>query len=126
MRSAIVTIGAIFIISFVFNVAAGAVPVIPNEAVFQGVVKEYCLTQSGLSGISPEQILYKLVISVSTVEDVKNSPNFLRGKEGQSIIFYSKEKQSSDLFGKEVKAVAEYKGDERGGLFWIKKIEVVK
>ena len=126
MRRAIITTIAVFVISFVFNAAAGAVPMIPNEAAIQGVVEEYCLTKAGLLGISPEQMLYKLAISVRTIEDIKDYPNFLRGKEGQSIIFYSKENQSSELFGKEVKAVVEYRGDERGGLFWIKNIEVVK
>lgn len=126
MRRTIITTGAIFVIYFIFNAAAGAVPVIPNEAVLQGVVEEYCLTQAGLLGISPEQILYKLAISVRTVEDVNDYPNFLRGKEGQSMIFHSKEKQASDLFGKKVKAVVEYRGDEKGGLFWIKNIEIVK
>ncbi|MBI5676492.1 MAG: hypothetical protein HZC48_11810 [Nitrospirae bacterium] len=121
-----VTTGSIFIVSFIFNAAAGAVPVMHNEAVLHGVVEEHSLTQSGLVGIVPEQIIYKFVISVRTVEDVNAYPNFIRGKEGRSMIFYSKEKQSSDLLNKEVKAVVEYRGDERGGLFWIKKIEVIK
>jgi hypothetical protein len=126
MRRVLITTGAIFIIPFVFNTTVCAVPVIANEAVLLGVVKECGMTKASLLGISPEQILYKLVISVRTIEDIKDYPNFLRGKEGQSIIFYLKAGQSSELFGKEVRAVVEYKGDERGGLFWIKNIDVVK
>lgn len=117
----------LFLVIFLaFNVLANSVPVIPNKAVLRGTVMEYCVTSSSLSGISPEQVLYKLVISVDEVTDVEGYPNFLKGKEGQSVTFYSKEKQTSELFGKKVKALVEYKGDERGGLFWIKHIEIIK
>lgn len=117
----------LFLVIFLaFNVLANSVPVIPNEAVLRGTVMEYCVTLSSLSGISPEQVLYKLVISVDEVKDVEGYPNFLKGKEGQSVTFYSKEKQPSELFGENVKALVEYKGDERGGLFWVKDIEIIK
>jgi len=98
----------------------------PNEAIIRGTVREYCLTSSTLSGISPEQVLYRMVISVEEVEDVKGYPNFLKGKEGQSLSFFTKEKISMELFGKHIKAEVEYKGDERGGKFWIKHIEVMR
>jgi len=109
-----------------FNTLANAVPVIPNEAILTGTIKEYCLTSASLSGISPEQILYRLVISVEEVEDVKGYPNFLKGKESQTLPFFTKEKPSSDLFGKRIKAHVKYMGDERGGRFWIRNIEIIK
>ncbi len=108
------------------NSLADAVPVIPNEAILRGTVMEYCLTLSTLSGISPEQVLYRVVISVEEVEDVKGYPNFLKGKEGQNLTFSTKEKISMELFGKRIKAEVEYKGDERGGRFWIKDIGIIK
>ncbi len=113
------------VIFFQFNLLAIAAPVIPNKAALKGTVIEYCLISSGLEGISPEQILSKLVIYMEEVEDVKDYPNFLRGKEGQSITFYSKKKQPSELYGKRIKALVEYKGDERGSRFWIKHIEII-
>lgn len=108
------------------NLLADAVPVIPNVAILRGTVMEYCLTSSILSGISPEQVLYKVVISVEEVEDVKGYPNFLKGKEGQNLTFFTKEKISMELFGKRIKAEVEYKGDERGCRFWIKDIGIIK
>ncbi len=106
-------------------VSADAVPVMPNETAVKGHVEEYCLTSSKLLGIKPEIVLYKLVISVEKVEDIKG-PNFLKGKEGQLVTLYSKEGLSSKFYGEKIKAIVEYKGDERGGLFWIKRIEIIK
>ena len=106
-------------------VSADAVPVMPHETAVKGHVAEYCLTSSKLLGIKPERVLYKLVISVSNVEDIKG-PNFLKGKEGQLITLYSKKELSSKFYGEKIKAIVEYKGDERGGLFWIKRIEIIK
>lgn len=106
-------------------VSADAVPVMPNETAVKGHVEEYCLTSSKLLGIKPEIVLYKLVISVEKVEDIKG-PNFLKGKEGQLVTLYSKEGLSSKFYGEKIKAIVEYRGDERGGLFWIKRIEIIK
>ena len=117
---------AVLVILFALNTLADAVSVAPNEAVLKGTVTEYCLTSSTHLGITPEQVLYKMVIYVEEAEDVNGLPNFLKGKEGQSISVYSKEKQPLELFGKKIKGLIKYTGDERGGLFWIKEIEVVK
>jgi len=114
----------VFFIS-AFSIAWG-VSVLPNKAVVYGTVVEYCLTSSSLSGIKPEQVLNKLVISIAKVEDVKNYPNFLKDKEGRSLTFYLKEKPVEELFEKKIKAIVDYKGDERGGILWIKHIEIVK
>jgi hypothetical protein len=106
-------------------VSADAVPVMPNETVVRGRVEEYSLISSKLMGIKPEMTLYKLVISIEKAENVKG-PNFLKDKEGQFITLYAKEEISSNFYGKKIKAKIEYTGDERGGLFWIKQIEIVK
>ena len=110
---------------FVLNTLSEAVPVMPNETVIKWRIDEYCLTSSSLLKIEPEITLCKLVVSVENVEGVKG-PNFLKGKEGQSVTLYSKEKQPVELFGKKVKITLEYRGDERGGLFWIKRIEIIE
>lgn len=108
------------------SASVNAVPVIPNKAFLTGIVKEYCLTSSGFNGIVPEQTLFKLTIFIDKAEDVEGHPNFLKGKEGQTIPFFTKEKPNLEIYGERVKAIIEYKGDERGGLFWIKDIEIVK
>lgn len=105
---------------------ADAVPVIPNEAILRGTVMEYCLTSSTLSGISPEQVLYKLLISVEETEDVERYPNLLKGKKGQVLTFFTKENLSLEVFGKRIKARVKYMGDEKGGRFWINSIEIIK
>ncbi|HHT9111861.1 MAG: hypothetical protein HZA47_09380 [Planctomycetes bacterium] len=115
------------VIFLLFDIVAtaDAVPVMPNETVVRGRVEEYSLISSKLMGIKPEMTLYKLVISIEKVENVKG-PNFLKDKEGQFVTLYTKEEISSDFYGKKIKAKIEYTGDERGGLFWIKQIEIVK
>jgi len=73
--------------------SADAVPVMPNKAVVMSIVREHCLTSSTLSGMSPEQVLFRVVISVEEVEDVKGYPNFLKDKEGQNLsLFYKRKK----------------------------------
>ncbi|MBT9169064.1 MAG: hypothetical protein DDT19_02416 [Syntrophomonadaceae bacterium] len=109
---------------FTFSISYG-VPVVPNKAVLEGTVKESCISSAGILGISPEQVIYKLTISVESTKDVGDFPNFLKGKEGQNQTFYTKEKPSSELFGKRIRAQAEYIGDERKGRFWIKSIEIL-
>jgi hypothetical protein len=114
----------IFLLLYIL-VSADAVPVMPNETVVRGHVEEYSLISSKLVGIKPEMTLYKLVISIEKVENVKG-PNFLKDKEGRFVTLYTKEEISSDFYGKKIKAMIEYTGDERGGLFWIKQIEIIK
>jgi hypothetical protein len=106
--------------------AVWGVRAIPNRAVLYGTVMEYCLSSSSLFNIKPEQTLNKLVISVDKVEDMKGFQNMLKEKDGQSVTVYSKEKQSSELFGKRVRTVVEYIGDEKGGIIWIKDIEITQ
>ncbi len=101
-------------------------PVIPNESVVNGTVVEYSIVSSHLIGIKPEQIIYNLTINIESAKSVNDRPNFLNNKEGQNIQFYSREKLSPELFGKKIKAVATYTGDEKGGLYWIKYIETIK
>lgn len=96
----------------------------PNETIVKGNVEEYSLTSSKLLEIKPDMVLYRLVILIEKTENVKG-PNFLKSKEGQFVTLYSKEELSSEFYGKKIKATVEYRGDERGGLFWIKQIEVV-
>jgi hypothetical protein len=115
----------VLLVFYMFSLSSGA-PVIPNSAVLEGTVMEYCITSSGILNIVPEQPLYKLTISVEVIKNLEGSPNFLKGKEGQVVTFFTKAKTSSELFGKRIKASAEYKGDERGGRFWINTIETMK
>ena len=105
---------------------AHAVPIAPNQTLIRGTVVEYAITSSKLLGIEPDQTLYRLIVAIEEVEAVNSFPNFLKGPQRQSIILYSKEKQPEHITGRKITAVIEYAGDERGGLWWIKDVLLVK
>jgi hypothetical protein len=42
------------------------------------------------------------------------------------ISFLTKEKLSPELFGKKIQAKARYSGDERGGRYWIRNVEIAE
>ncbi len=64
----------------IFCTAALAVPVIPNKAVAKGTVVEYYVTSSGPSN-ARGRALCEIVLSVESVEDVADNPNFLKEKK---------------------------------------------
>jgi hypothetical protein len=68
-----------------------SVPVIQNECIIEGTVAEYAIVSSRLINIEPDQVLYRLVITVQSAKKIDNQPNFLSGKEGQEISFLTKE-----------------------------------
>jgi hypothetical protein len=104
-----------------------AVPAAPNASVAKGTVIEYSITSSpGRSHELPGPALYKIVVSVEAVEDVPGEINFLKERVGEEIPFWSKAKLTPGLFSRKIKAVVEYRGDEHGGMFWIKQIEILK
>jgi hypothetical protein len=115
---------SLILLLFLFSPSYGA-PVMPNKAILEGTVKEYCSGSSELWDIKPEQVIYKLSISVEVVRDSEVFPNFLKGKEGQLQSFFTKEKISPELLNKRVRAEVEYRGDEKGGRFWIRAIEII-
>ena len=104
-----------------------AVPAAPNASVAKGRVIEYSITSSpGRSHERPAPPQYKIVVHVEATEDVSGEINFLRERVGEDIPFWSKVKLSPNLFSRKISAVVEYRGDEHGGMFWIKKIEIIK
>lgn len=119
-----VFLGLIFFLACLCPPEVSAVPAAPNEAVVTGTVAEYCIASPDTRERKQQGPgFYKLVISVETVKDVETMPNFLKGKEGQTVTCWSKRELSPELFGKKVKAHLVYRGDERGGMFWIKSVE---
>ncbi len=103
-----------------------AVTAIPNEAIVSGTVREVCITSSLVEGMSPEQVIYRLLISVETSEDVEGAINLLKDRKDQTLEFLTKEPLLLDLFGKRIKGRVRYTGDEKGGRFWINNIEILK
>ncbi|NOY39793.1 MAG: hypothetical protein GXO95_06120, partial [Nitrospirae bacterium] len=85
---------------------------------------EYAIVSSRLAGIQPEQVLYRITIYIETTKSAGNGPDFLRDKIGKDVPFYTKEKLPPQLFGRKVRARVQFRGDERGGLFWVRDIEM--
>jgi hypothetical protein len=109
---------------FFIAVIGNLVPVIPNQCRIVGVVLEYAIVSSRLIDIQPDQTLYRVIVHIESSENIGNMSNLIKGKEGQDIPFYTKETLAPGLFGKRIKATAIYKGDERGGIFWISNVEI--
>jgi hypothetical protein len=107
------------------GVQGTSVPAIPNESLIQGIVSGYCIVSSHLLNISPEQVIYKITVFIESTENVKDLPNLLKAKEGQEVIFYTKERYSSDIFGKKIRAKARLKGDQRSKTYWISDIKII-
>jgi len=117
----------LFTTSCIFAVGdvGNAVPAVSNESLIEGVVTEYAVIFSDQVGIKPRQTLYILTINIASSYNIDDGPDFLLNMTGQVIRFLSKKKLSPELFGKRVKVRARYKGDERGGTFWINNIETI-
>jgi hypothetical protein len=125
MRKVIIlTIFPVIFLLFAGNVTT--VTVVPNSALITGIILEYGTVSSRLLGIQPDQTLYKVTIRLESSEDIDGMPNLLRGKEGEDISFYTKEKLSSDIFDKRVRAEVTYRGDERRGRWWLRSIKILE
>ena len=111
--------------SIVIVSTVSAVPVMPNAALIKGIVLESEGISSNLLGIQPEQTIYRLLIHVISSEDVCEMANFVKGKEGKDMAFYTKEPLPSDIVKKGIKAKVSYRGDERVGLWWIHEMEIL-
>jgi len=118
---------ALFLAFLIFASShVAAVTVIPNGALITGVISEYGMVSSRLLGIQPDQTIYKVTIHLESSEDIDGMPNLLRGKEREDITFYTKERLSPDIFGKKVRAEVSYRGDERGGRWWVRSIKIIE
>jgi len=124
MRNRKAVLSAAFLLFVASSVTGGTV--IPNDALITGMILEYAIVSSRLLGIQPDQILYKLTIHLESSEDIVGMVNLLKGKEGEDITFYTKEKLSSDIFGKKVEAEVSYRGDEHGGRWWMRSIKILE
>jgi hypothetical protein len=118
------TLSMVFLLFAAGSVTGGTV--IPNGTLITGVILEYGIVSSRLLGIQPDQTIYKVTIRLESSEDIDGLPNLLRGKEGEDITFYTKEKLSSDIFNKKVRAEVLYRGDERGGRWWVRSINILE
>jgi hypothetical protein len=114
------------ILAFIVLVStANAVPVMPNASLIKGIILGCEAISSTLLGMQPEQTIYRLTIQIESSEDVGELRNFLKGKEGKDMAFYTKKPLPSDIAEKRIKARVSFRGDERGGLWWIHAMEIL-
>ncbi len=111
---------------FSYSQTLQAVPVIPNEGIIEGRVLGYCIISSSILDIKPDQTLYRLKILVTGSKNMEGKGNLTRDKVGKIIDVHSKEKLAENLFSQRINARVVYQGDEKGGLYWIKNINILK
>jgi hypothetical protein len=99
-------------------IAPSGAPVVPNRVIVTGTVQKF----DKLS----KQAISKMAILIESTEDVPGKPNLLKGKEGGLATFYSKEPLNENIAGKRVQGDASYRGDERGGEWWISGVKVLE
>ena len=103
-----------------FQVSAG--PVIPNESLVRGEVVELEALHSSTLNINPPQMLFRMKLRLLSVQDVPSKPNLLTAKSGDTIEVYSRQTLLPGLVGKVIKGSVTFRGDERGGRYWISRI----
>lgn len=69
--------------------------------------------------------IYRLKVRIDKSIDIEGYPNFLKGKDGQDIVFLIKDIEVKGLINKKIRAVVEYRGDEHRGSFWIKSFRIL-
>ena len=100
---------------------AYGVPALSFEETITGEVSGYAVFKAKLLGMKPENmVLYKVVLSIGS-ERPKRIPPHRRYVE-----VLSKRSVPMWYFGRRIKAVIIYVGDERGGYYWLRRIEEVE
>jgi hypothetical protein len=122
-----VTLSSVVVMVLIFMIGSCiSVPVMPNESAVEGTVYEYAIVSSRLVNVAPEQTLYRVTIRVESTDTIGGGADFLEGRMGKDVQFYSREKIPPEVFGKRVRAKVTFRGDERGGTFWIRDIQTAE
>lgn len=97
-------------------------PVAPNESLVTALVLEAVIADSLTLNILPQQRLCVLTLKILTEQPVEDLPNPLHGRSGETIKAYSKELSLVSLKGKTLTVTLSFRGDERGGNFWVQRV----
>ncbi len=109
------------LIIFFLVATSFAVPALSFKETVTGKVYGFSVLKADVLGIKPgEMIIYKLVLKV---EDER--PRWMPEKK-RYLEVLTKKNIPLWLFGKEVTATIIYRGDERGGSYWLIKIKEVE
>jgi hypothetical protein len=94
-----------------------------NRAVLFGTILDVVILPSMQPGFSPAKEWLRLVIQVEATTEVKGYPNYLQGKEGGPLTFFTENRSPLFKPGNKVRALVEYRGDKNSRFFWIIKPE---
>jgi hypothetical protein len=97
----------------------GGAPVIANESIVTGEILDRSLIDSSVLGMQPARMLARITLRIACVQDVPAKANFLAGKSGEVVEVYSRDVTSTELIGQTVNGRIVFRGDERGGSYWI-------
>jgi hypothetical protein len=96
-----------------------AAPAAPNESRVTGEILEVERLHSSVLHIEPPQVLTRMRLRLLSVQSVGGMPNPLYGREGETLQVLSRERVESNLVGKVISGTIVYRGDERGGAYWL-------
>ena len=100
------------------------VPAAPNASIVTAWVLEYRSVDPSTLGIAPGQVVYAWALCVLDSEDVPDRANFTRNYVGRVLHAYSRQPVASAARQAAVRARVAFRGDERGGHFWIEAFTV--
>ena len=103
--------------------SSSAAPANPNKTVVKVRVLDAVIVDSLALNISPQQPLSVLTLKFLQVKQVGDS-HFLYGQSGETIRAYSKDLSLVGLKGNIIAVTLSFRGDERGGRFWVTAISV--
>jgi hypothetical protein len=99
----------------------------PREvSLLKGTVVSAAAVSPHIIGLSGDSKVYRVVVSVAETKEVTGMAHLLRGREGETLTFFSEEPGAADLRGRKIEAKAVYLGENRGKLFWLKDIKVIE
>lgn len=93
-------------------------PASPNKTVVKVRVLDAVIVDSLELNISPQQPLSVLTLKFLQVKQVGDR-QFLYGQSGETIRAYSKDLSLVGLKGNIIDVTLSFRGDERGGSFWV-------
>ncbi len=92
----------------------------------KGTVVSTSVISPHVIGVSGEGKVHRVVIAIEQTQEVKGMLHLLRGREGETLPFFSEEGSAADLGGRKIEAKAVYLGEDRGRLFWLRDIKVIE
>ena len=105
--------------------AAASAPSIENESRVTAEVLHVESVHSSQLNIAPPQFFTRVRLRLLTVGDTSGTPSFLTGRDGTILDAYTREQVNADLIGKKIECTLRYRGDERGGLYWLYEIRAL-